>query len=71
MIRNYFHRQIQSTQNDGCLTLGDGHQIKLDANQFPTDMINFEEKRVLVHTSQAATTKGKMASFLMNQGPEC
>jgi hypothetical protein len=33
--------------------------MKLDANPFPVVMINFEEKKILVHTSQAATTKGK------------
>jgi hypothetical protein len=33
--------------------------MKLDANPFPIDLINFEEKKILVHTSQADTTKGK------------
>jgi hypothetical protein len=56
---NYFHRQIQSVQNDGHLTLEDGQQLKLDANPFLVVMINFEEKKILVHTSQGATTKGK------------
>jgi hypothetical protein len=33
--------------------------MKLNANPFPVDMINFEEKKILVGTSQAATMKGK------------
>jgi hypothetical protein len=33
--------------------------MKLDVDPFPVDMINFEEKRVLVRTNQAATTKGR------------
>jgi hypothetical protein len=45
---NYFCRQIQSAHGDGRLTLGDNHQMKLDVNPFPVDMINFAEKKVLV-----------------------
>jgi hypothetical protein len=56
---NYFRRQIQSALNDGQLTLGDNHQMKLDVDPFPVDMINFEEKRVLVCMDQADTAKGK------------
>jgi hypothetical protein len=33
--------------------------MKLDVNPFPIDVIDFEEKRVLVRTDQAATTAGK------------
>jgi hypothetical protein len=33
--------------------------MKLDVDPFPVDMINFEEKRVLVRTNQAATTEGR------------
>jgi hypothetical protein len=33
--------------------------MKLDMNPFPMDMINFEEKKILVRTSQATTTRGK------------
>jgi hypothetical protein len=35
---NYFHRQIQSALNDGHLTLGDNHQMKLDVDPFPVDL---------------------------------
>jgi hypothetical protein len=59
---NYFCRQVQSALNDGRLTLGEGHKMKLDTDLFPmnVNMINFEEKRVLVRTSQAVTTQEKM-----------
>jgi hypothetical protein len=33
--------------------------MKLDVNPFPVDAIDFEEKKVLVQTDQAATTVGK------------
>jgi hypothetical protein len=56
---NYFHRQIQLALNDGRLTLGDAHQMKLDTYPFLVDMINFEEKRVLVQSDQAESTRGK------------
>jgi hypothetical protein len=36
--------------------------MKLDVDPFPVDMINFEERRVLVRTDQVATTKGKKGS---------
>jgi hypothetical protein len=45
--------------NDGHFTLGDNQQMKLDANPFPVDLINFDEKKILVRTSPADTTKGK------------
>jgi hypothetical protein len=31
---NYFRRQVQSVLNDGRLTLGDGHKMKLDTDPF-------------------------------------
>jgi hypothetical protein len=41
--------------------MGDGVQMKLDIDPFPANvnLINFEEKKVLVRTSQADTTRGK------------
>jgi hypothetical protein len=58
---NYFHRQVQSALNDCRLTLGDEHKMRLDMDPFlaNVNMINFEENKVLVRTSQADTTKGK------------
>jgi hypothetical protein len=57
---NYFHWQVQSVLNDGRMTLGSRHKMKLDVNTFPVNvsMINFE-KKVLVRASQAGTTRGK------------
>jgi hypothetical protein len=47
---NYFCQQVQSTLNDGRLTLGDGQKMRLDTDPFPTNVnvINFEGKKVLV-----------------------
>jgi hypothetical protein len=56
---NCFRRQIQSALNDGRLMFGEAHQMKLDVDPFPVDVINFEEKKVLVCTDQANITEGK------------
>jgi hypothetical protein len=45
--------------NDGRLMLGDGGKMKLDTDPFPVNVIEFGQKKVLVHTDQATTTKGK------------
>jgi hypothetical protein len=55
---NYFHRRVQLVLNDGRLTLGDGSKMKLDVDPFLVSMVNLEEK-ILVHSSQASTTRGK------------
>jgi hypothetical protein len=56
---NYFHGQIQSALNDDRLILGDNQRMELDIDPFPVNMINFEEKKVLMWTDQTSTTKGK------------
>jgi hypothetical protein len=56
---NYFYRQIQLGLNDDRLTLGENQWIKVGMDPFPINMINFDEKRVLVQTDQANTTRGK------------
>jgi hypothetical protein len=56
---NYFRRQIQSAINNDHLTLGDNHWMKVNVDPFLVDMINFEEKKVLVHSDQASMTRGK------------
>jgi hypothetical protein len=58
---NYFCRRVQLALNDGRLTLGDEHRMKLDTDPFPANvnMINFEEVKVLVHSGQVDSTKGK------------
>jgi hypothetical protein len=45
--------------NDSQSTLGDGGKIKLDTDPFPLTMVEFMDKKVLVHMDQAETTKGK------------
>jgi hypothetical protein len=45
--------------NDGRLTLGDGGRMKLDTDPFPVNMIEFEQKKVLMCIDQDETTKGK------------
>jgi hypothetical protein len=45
--------------NDGRLTLGDGGKMKLDIDPFPISMVELMDKKVLVRTDQAETTKGK------------
>jgi hypothetical protein len=58
---NYFRRQVQSVLNDGRLTLGDGHRMKLDTDPFLANVItkNFKEVKVLVRPEQADSTRGK------------
>jgi hypothetical protein len=77
---NYFRRQVQSALNDGRLTLGEGHRMRLDVDPFPANvnMINFEEKKVLMCTSQVDSTGGKNvvvlnkphAGMLKSRSPE-
>jgi hypothetical protein len=45
--------------NDDRLTLGDGGKLKLDTDPFPVGMVKLMDKKVLVPTDQAETTKGK------------
>jgi hypothetical protein len=49
--------------------LGEGQKMKLDTDPFPMNFntINFKEKRVLVHTSQADTMRGK--NVITSDGP--
>jgi hypothetical protein len=41
------------------LTLGDGGKMKLNTDSFPISMVKLEHMKILVHTDQAETTKGK------------
>jgi hypothetical protein len=56
---NYFLRQVQSTLNDGQLTLGDDNKMKLNVDPFLVNTIGFEEKKVMVRIDQVESTKGK------------
>jgi hypothetical protein len=56
---NYFWQQVQSVINDGRLILGDGGKMKLNMDPFPIGMVELMDKKVLVRTDQAETTKDK------------
>jgi hypothetical protein len=45
--------------NDDRLTLDDGGKMKHDMNLFPIGMVELMDKKVLVCTDQAKTTKGR------------
>jgi hypothetical protein len=52
------------------LTLGDGGNIKLNADPFPVSMVELEHKKILVRTDQAKTTKVKnvaISDYLHNR----
>jgi hypothetical protein len=53
-----FHRQVQSAINEGRLKF-DEKKMQLDDNPFPTNMVSFEGKKVLIRPSQAESAKGK------------
>jgi hypothetical protein len=56
---NYLQRQVQLALNDDCLTLEDGRKMKLDTDPFSVNMVKLGERKILVRSSQASTTKGK------------
>jgi hypothetical protein len=56
---SYFQRYVQSARNDGRLTLGDGGKKKLNTDLFSIGMVELEQKKILVRTDQAETTKGR------------
>jgi hypothetical protein len=45
--------------NDGRLTLGDGGKMKLDIDPFPVSMVELMDRKVLVRTDEAKTSKGR------------
>jgi hypothetical protein len=63
---NYFWRQVQSAINDSQLTIGDGGKMKLNTDPFSINMVELMDKKVLVRTDQAETTKGKNVVVSMN-----
>jgi hypothetical protein len=67
---HYFRRQVQLTLNDGRLTLGDGGKMRLDVDPFLVNTVGFGEKRILVHSDESDTAKGKnvvMSDELQNK----
>jgi hypothetical protein len=53
---NVFRRQVQSAINDGRLKF---QEMQMDTEPFPMNMINFDDKKVLVRPSAADKGKGK------------
>jgi hypothetical protein len=53
---NVFHRQIQSTINEGRLKF---QEMQVDTDPFPMNMIDFEGKRILVQPNTADKGKDK------------
>jgi hypothetical protein len=50
--------------------LGDGGKMQFDVDPFPVNAVGFEEKKILVQSDQASTTKGKnviMSNELRNR----
>jgi hypothetical protein len=45
--------------NDDRFSLGDGGKMKLNTDPFPISMDALMDKKILVHTDQVETTKGK------------
>jgi hypothetical protein len=56
---NYFRWRVQSVINNGRLRLGDGGKMKLDMNLFPVGTVALEQKKILLCTDHAETTKGR------------
>jgi hypothetical protein len=58
---NVFRQQVQSAINEGRLKFAESPQMKLDKDPSPANMnmIEINEKKVLVRPSQAESTKGK------------
>lgn len=45
--------------NDDHLMLGDGGKMKLDTDPFPMNMVRLGQKKILVCSNQANSTRGK------------
>ena len=50
---------MQSAINDGRLILTEGTKMKIYTDPFPVNVINFENKNVLIRSDQAESAKGK------------
>ena len=56
---NVFRRQVQSAINEGRLTFTEGSKMKLDSDPFPINMVEFENKKMLIRPHQTESAKGK------------
>jgi hypothetical protein len=57
-------KQVESEPHNSVAAEIDG--LKLVHNPFPPSEIDFDNKKVLIRSSQAKSTKGKMLLLLMN-----
>nr|ABA98001.2 retrotransposon protein, putative, unclassified [Oryza sativa Japonica Group] len=51
--------EVQSAIDEGRLKFTDGSKMKLDHDPFPVNIINFNDKKVLIRPEQAESTKEK------------
>ena len=56
---NVFRRQVQSAINEGRLTFTGDSKMKLDSDPFPVNMIEFQNKKMLIRADQAESAKDK------------
>jgi hypothetical protein len=56
---NVFRRQVQSAIEDGRLTFTESSKMKLDTDPFPINVIDFENKKVLIRSDQTESARGK------------
>jgi hypothetical protein len=56
---NVFRRQVQSAISEGRLTFTEASKMKLDSDPFPVNMIEFQNKKMLIRSDQAESAKEK------------
>ena len=64
-----FRRQVQSALNDGRLTFTKSTNTKLDSDSSPVNVIEFQNKKVLIRSDQTESTKGKNVLIDDNAAP--
>ena len=56
---NVFRRQVQSAINDGRLVFTEGTKMKLDSDPFPINVVEFENKKMLIRSDQTESAREK------------
>ena len=62
---NVFHRQVQSAINDGRLVFTEGTKMKLDSDPFPINVVEFENKKMLIRSDQTESAREKMLLMIV------
>ena len=52
---NAFNIEVQSAINEGRLTLTEGSKMKLNSDPFPINMVEFENKKMLIRSDQTVS----------------